>query len=71
MLDVYIARADVRDLVECRREAARIRGGYYDYLPPGRGLGRRERDQGTASGAESGRVDGLFQGPMNIICQCF
>ena len=33
MLDVYLARADVRDLVERRREAARIRSGYYDDRP--------------------------------------
>ena len=33
MLDVYIARADVRDLVERRREGARIRSGYYDDRP--------------------------------------
>ena len=30
----FLSRADVRDLVERRREAARIRSGYYDYLPP-------------------------------------
>ena len=30
----FLSRADVRGLVERRREAARIRSDYYDYLPP-------------------------------------
>ena len=29
----FLSRADVRDLVERRREAARIRSGYYDDRP--------------------------------------
>ena len=33
MLDVYLSRADVRDLVERRRADARIRSGYYDDRP--------------------------------------
>ena len=32
-VDVYLSRADVRDLVERRREGARIRSGYYDDRP--------------------------------------